>query len=153
MSEQQEIQVALQRIYVKDLSFESPHAVETFGQQWKPQVNVEMQTRNRKLADSVYEVSLEMTITTSNTDKPAFVIEVEQAGIFTIKGIDGEPLRRLMGTFCLNILFPYLRETVDSLCLKGSFPPLILAPINFDQLYEQSTRQQQNQAGAQQPNA
>ena len=150
MSEQDQIQVALQRIYVKDLSFESPSPVETFGQAWKPQVNVEMQTRNRRIADNVYEVSLEMTITSKNNDKPAFVIEVEQAGIFTIKGLEGEPLRRLMGTFCLNILFPYLRETVDGLCLKGSFPPLILAPINFDQLYEQSTRQN---AGSDQPTA
>lgn len=149
MSEDQ-IQVALQRIYVKDLSFESPNPIETFGQAWKPQVNVEMQTRNRLVAESVYEVSLEMTITSKNNDKPAFVIEVEQAGIFTIKGIEGDGLRRLMGTFCLNILFPYLRETVDSLCLKGSFPPLILAPINFDQLFEQS---QQRQAQAEQPTA
>ncbi len=141
MSEQ-EIQVALQRIYVKDLSFESPHSVETFGQAWKPQVNVEMQTRNRQIAENVYEVALEMTINTKNNDKVAFIVEVEQAGIFTIKGLEGESLRRLMGTFCLNILFPYLRETVDSLCLKGSFPPLILAPINFDQLYEQSQKQQ-----------
>ena len=140
MSEQ-EIQVALQRIYVKDLSFESPNPAEVFSQTWKPQVNVEMQTHNRKISDCTFEVALEMTITAKNNDKSAFIIEVEQAGIFTIRGIEGEPLRRLMATFCLTILFPYLRETVDSLCLKGSFPPLILAPINFDQLFEQSISQ------------
>jgi preprotein translocase subunit SecB len=139
----QEIQVALQRIYVKDLSFESPNPVEVFGQNWKPQVNVEMQTKNRKIADAAYEVSLEMTVTAKNNDMSAFVIEVEQAGIFVIKGLEGDQLRRLMGTFCLTILFPYLRETVDSLCLKGSFPPLVLAPINFDQLYDQSVKHQQ----------
>ncbi len=145
MADQDQIQVALQRIYLKDMSFESPNPVEVFGQNWKPQVNVEMQTKNRKIADGAYEVSLEMTITAKNNDKSAFVIEVEQAGIFVIKGIEGENLRRLMGTFCLNILFPYLRETVDSLCLKGSFPPLVLAPINFDQLYDQSLKQQAQQ--------
>ena len=137
----QEIQVALQRIYIKDLSFESPNPSEIFSQAWKPQVNVEMQTKNRKIADATFEVSLEMTITATNNDKPAFVIEVEQAGIFTIRGLEGEPLRRLAATFCLSILFPYLRETVDGLCLKGSFPPLILAPINFDQLYDQNIAQ------------
>jgi len=149
----QEIQVALQRIYVKDLSFESPNPVEVFGQNWKPQVNVEMQTKNRKIAESAYEVSLEMTITAKNAEKNAFVIEVEQAGIFVIKGLEGENLRRLMGTFCLTILFPYLRETVDSMCLKGSFPPLVLAPINFDQLYDQSMKQQQQQTPDNQPHA
>ncbi len=137
-----EVQVALQRIYTKDVSFESPNPVESFSQQWKPQINIEMQTKNRGIADSVYEVSLEMTITAKNNDKAAFIIEVEQAGIFTLKGIEGEQLNRLMGTFCLNILFPYLRETVDSLCLKGSFPPLVLAPINFDQLYDQRQNNQ-----------
>lgn len=144
MADNEQIQVALQRIYVKDVSFESPNPIESFSQQWKPNINVEMQTKNRKIGDSVYEVSLELTINAKNSDKPAFVIEVEQAGIFTVKGLEGEGLRRLFGTFCLNILFPYLRETVDSLCLKGSFPPLVLAPINFDQLYEQQVLKQEN---------
>ncbi len=138
MSENTEVQVALQRIYVKDISFESPNAPELFQQQWQPKVNLDLQNKSRKLGEDVYEVSLELTAKVVNADKTAFIAEVEQAGIFMIKGITGDSLNRVMGTFCLNILFPYIRETIDGLCVKGSFPPLVLAPINFDQLFEQS---------------
>ena len=142
MSENNEVQVALQRIYVKDISFESPNAPEIFQQQWQPKVNLDLQHNSKKLADDIYEVSLEITAKVENGDKTAFITEVEQAGIFMIKGISGDNLNRVMGTFCLNILFPYVRETIDGLCIKGSFPPLVLAPINFDQLFEQSLNAQ-----------
>ena len=141
MSENNEVQVALQRIYVKDISFESPNAPELFQQQWQPKVNLDLQNKSKKIGEDVFEVSLELTAKVVNADKTAFIAEVEQAGIFMIKGISGDALNRVMGTFCLNILFPYVRETIDSLCVKGSFPPLVLSPINFDQLFEQSQAQ------------
>jgi preprotein translocase subunit SecB len=144
MSQQeQKIQVALQRIYLKDLSFESPKPVANFKSQWQPKVNLDVRHQHSAIEGDLYEVSLEMTITAKNGDATAFIIELEQAGLFTLKGLEGEQLNRIMGTFCLNVLFPYARETVDNLCLKGSFPPLVLAPINFDQLYEQSRKQHQ----------
>lgn len=142
---QQQVQVALQRIYLKDASFESPDPIAAFRGQMQPQVNLDIRSHNRHIEGDIYEVTLEMTANAKHGEKPIFIIELEQAGLFMIKGLQGEALQRVMGTFCLNILFPYLRETIDSLCLKGSFPPLLLAQINFDQLYEQTRRQQQAQ--------
>jgi preprotein translocase subunit SecB len=147
MSEnKKEIQVALQRIFLSDLSFESPDPVACFKSQWQPQVNLDVRNKNKKIEDDVYQVSLEITATVKNNDKTAFIIELEQSGIFTIRGIDGGNLRRVLGTFCMNILFPYARESIDSMCLKGSFPPLVLAPINFEQLYEQSLEQNKKES-------
>lgn len=147
MSNQQaEVQVALQRLYLKDLSFESPDPISTFKSKWQPKVNLDIRNQNRKIDQDVYEVTLELTINAKNGDNVAFIIEIEQAGIFLIKGLEGDQLNRILGTFCLNVLFPYIRESIDSLCLKGSFPPLMLAPINFDQLYEQSKRRQEAEA-------
>lgn len=144
----QAIQVALQRIYLKDLSFESPDSIAAFKAQWQPKVNLDIRNKNRRLEDDLYEVVLEMTATAKIGELTAFIIEVEQAGLFAIKGIEGDTLRRVMGTFCLNVLFPYVRETIDSLCLKGSFPPLALAPVNFDQLYEQARQRAEDVPGA-----
>lgn len=137
-AENQGVQIALQRIFLGDLSFESPNAAAVFKSQWQPQVNLDVRNSHKKLEADTYQVSLEVTATAKNGDHTAFIIEAEQCGIFSIKGLEAEALKRVIGTFCLNILFPYLRETIDSMCLKGSFPPLVLAPINFDQLYEQS---------------
>ncbi|MFW7378651.1 MAG: protein-export chaperone SecB [Oligoflexus sp.] len=141
--DQQPVQVALQRIYLKDASFESPNPVAHFRSPSQPQVNLDIRSQNRNIEGDLYEVSMVLTATAKNAEQPIFIIEVEQAGLFVIKGLQGEALQRVMGTFCLNVLFPYVRETIDNLCLKGSFPPLVLAQINFDQLYEQSRRQQQ----------
>jgi len=139
----QPVQVALQRIYLKDVSFESPDPVANFRSPVQPQVNLDIRSQNRQIEGDLYEVAMVLTATAKQGEQAVFIIELEQAGLFVIKGLQGEPLQRVMGTFCLNILFPYIRETIDSLCLKGSFPPLVLSQINFDQLYEQSRRQQQ----------
>ncbi len=135
-------QFALQRIYVKDLSFEAPLGPEAFRQQWKPKVKLDLNTKNAKAEDNIYEVVLTLTITAHQEDKTAFLIEVQQAGLFLCKGLEGDQLHQVLGSVCPNILFPYAREAVDNIVLKGSFPPLMIAPVNFDALYQQAMQQQ-----------
>ncbi|MFT7108527.1 MAG: preprotein translocase subunit SecB [Psychrobacter glaciei] len=139
----------IQRIYLKDTSFESPNAPEVFRGQWKPQINLDLNTKSNKLADDTYEVVLTLTVTAKNEEQTAFLAEVHQAGIFKIEGLEGAALHQAIGAYCPNLLFPYAREAIDSLVLKGSFPALMLAPVNFDAIYAQ-TIQQQAQAAAKQ---
>jgi len=142
-------QFVIQRIYVKDMSFEAPLGVEAFGLTWKPQVNQEINSKNRKVGDNQYEVSLALTITVKLDDKVAFLVEVEQAGVFAIAGFTDAQLTQVLNTLCLQILFPYARETIDSLAVKGSFPALMLPPINFDALFAQALAQRQAEEGQQ----
>jgi len=148
MAEQQQTQFALQRFYVKDSSFESPNAPASFQKQWKPEVKLDLNSRSQKLADDTYEVEVKVTATAENDGETAFLVEVVLGGIFHIKGVEGEQLKHMLGAFCPNILFPYVRETVDQLVTKGSFPALMLAPINFDALYQQAQAQQAQQGQA-----
>ena len=150
-TEQPQQQFAMQRIYTKDLSFESPATPDIFRKQWQPAVNVDLNTKSNKVDDGGnYEVILTVTITAKMDDETAFLVEVQQAGIFLIAGFEGENLRRLLGTAAPNILFPYARENIDSLCVKGGFPALMLAPVNFEALYQQAINQaaEQNEAAA-----
>jgi preprotein translocase subunit SecB len=141
--EQAQQQFAMQRIYNKDISFESPSTPEIFKKQWQPQVNVDLNTKSNKVDDQGnFEVVLTITITAKVEEETAFLIEVQQAGIFFIAGIEGEDLRRVLGTAAPNILFPYARESIDTICVKGGFPPVMLAPVNFDALYQQALAQQ-----------
>ncbi len=140
----------IQRIFLKDTSFESPNAPQIFQGQWKPQINMDLNTKSNKLADDVYEVVLTLTVTAKNEDQTAFLAEVHQAGIFKIEGLEGPALHQAIGAFCPNLLFPYAREAIDSLVLKGSFPALMLAPVNFDAIYAQSVQKAQEQAAAKQ---
>lgn len=127
----------IQRIYVKDSSFEAPHTPELFREQWAPEVDMNLDTLSRALEDGVHEVVLQLTATVKVGKKVAFVVEVKQAGIFSIEGMPKDQLGPVLGSFCPNILFPYARETISSLVTRGGFPPLYLAPVNFDALYEQ----------------
>ena len=150
MADEQQQQFAMQRIYTKDISFESPATPGIFKKQWQPAVNVDLNTKSDKIDDNGnYEVVLSVTITAKVDEETAFLVEVQQAGIFLITGIEGEDLRRVLGTAAPNILFPYARESIDSLCVKGGFPPVMLAPVNFDALYQQALAQAQAQAQAQ----
>jgi preprotein translocase subunit SecB len=145
--EQPQQQFAMQRIYNKDISFESPSTPEIFKKQWQPQVNVDLNTKSDKVDDQGnFEVVLTITITAKVEEETAFLIEVQQAGIFFIAGFEGEDLRRILGTAAPNILFPYARESIDTICVKGGFPPVMLAPVNFDALYQQALAQAQAQA-------
>ena len=131
-----ETQFVLQRIYVKDLSFESPKSPDAFLQQWKPQINLELNSSHNSLGDDNYEVVLSLTITARNeAEEAVYLVEVQQAGIFLVRGMEGETLAQTLGSFCPSVLFPYAREAVDSVVIKGSFPALMLAPVNFDAVY------------------
>lgn len=141
-------QFAMQRVYVKDLSFESPTTPAVFKQDWKPQMNVDLNTRSGKIDGDNYEVVLTLTITAKLGEETAFLIELQQAGIFLVHGVEGEELRRVLATLCPNMLFPYAREAIDGVITRGTFPALMLAPVNFDALYVQALQQAQERAQA-----
>ena len=140
MSEQaQESTFVLQRIYVKDMSFESPRAPDAFLKQWKPNVGLELNVSNVSIGEDNFEVTLGLTVTAKNeAEEVIYLIELQQSGIFVIKGVSEQVLTQTLGSLCPNVLFPYARETLDSIATKGSFPPLMLAPINFDTMYAQT---------------
>lgn len=145
MTEQAQQQFALQRIYIKDVSFETPQGHDAFRQQWKPRVNLEMNTKQTRIDDNNFEVVLTLSATATVEEKTAFLAEVHQAGIFFVDGVAEPQLRQVLATVCPNILFPYAREAIDNLVVRGSFPPLMLAPVNFDALYQQAIAQAQEQ--------
>ncbi len=142
----QEAQFLIQRVYIKDLSFEAPGAPETFQQKWEPDLSLDLQTSNTKLEADVYEVVLHVTATVKNQNNTAFLVDVKQAGIFTISGAPNEQLDHLLGSFCPSILYPYAREAITSEVIRGSFPQLVLAPVNFDALYMQQKEKKESQA-------
>ncbi|SDK64173.1 protein-export chaperone SecB [Microbulbifer yueqingensis] len=145
-AEASNVQFQMQRIYLKDLSFETPMGAEVFKKQWKPQVNQELNTKTAKIDEGLYEVALTLTITTKLEEETAFLVEVQQAGLFAIQGLEGQQLAQALNTACPQILFPYAREVVDNVVTKGSFPALMLPPINFDALFAAAMQQAQQQA-------
>lgn len=146
MSEEQKRAFQVQRIYVKDVSFEVPGAPDVFTQAGQPKVNVQLGQQARRLNDTDFEVVLEITVTAEVNEKTAYIAEVKQAGIFTISGAEKAELEQLLGAYCPNLLFPYVRESIASLTGKGSFPPFHLQPINFDALYQQSQAKRAEEA-------
>ncbi len=144
--EQPSPQFSVQRVYIKDASFESPNAPGIFISPWQPEVGLEMNTQTSQLGDNAYEVILTLTVTVKNEDKTAFLVELQQAGIFTIAGLAEAEMHHTLGAFCPSILFPYAREAIDNLVTKASFPALMLSPVNFDALYTQQVAQAQQQA-------
>jgi len=151
MSEENQ-QFAIQKIYLKDVSFESPNSPQAFTEgDWKPQINVQINSSNRAIAQDTYEVVLDITVTAKQQENTAFLVEVKQAGVFTIAGFDAENLGGMVGAFCPETLFPFAREAVAELIAKGGFPQLYLAPVNFNALYAQQLQQQaaaQSEQGA-----
>lgn len=140
----------IQRIYIKDLSFEAPNSPHTFSQTWKPEVQLNLETKSSRLQDNQHEVILTITANVTSNTKSAFLVEVHQAGIFDISGLSPEQLHHTLGSFCPNILFPYAREAISDVVVRGGFPQLLLAPVNFDALYNQHIEEQKKNA-AQQP--
>jgi len=133
----------VQRVYVKDLSFEAPNTPHTFVEDWKPEVQLNLETKSNRIQDNIHEVVLSVTATVTTSKKPAFIVEVHLAGVFLMSGIANDQLRQMLGSFCPNILFPYAREVISDLVVRGGFPQLILAPVNFDALYAQHLEDQQ----------
>ena len=144
----QERQFSIQRIYTKDISFETPNTPEIFTVEWKPEINVNLNNAVKDLGEGNLEVALTVTVTAKIGEKTAFLAEATQAGIFLARGIPEEEMGPLLGVYCPNVLFPYLREVISDLITRGSFPQFLLAPVNFEALYAQQM-QQQNQAGGQ----
>lgn len=144
-------QFAIQKIYLRDASFESPNAPDIFTREWHPDVNLDLNTNAQPIAENVYEVVLSLTATVKNQDDTAFLVEIQQAGIFTISGFADADMGHMLGSFCPNILFPYAREAISDLVTKGGFMPLLLAPVNFDALYAQHLAQQQQNQAAETP--
>lgn len=142
-TESSQPQFAIQRIYLKDLSFETPSTPQIFNGQGEGSVNVELNSSANHLADSVYEVVLSLTVTNKLADKVAYLVEVKQAGIFALSGFSAQDLNGMLHSYCPNILFPYVREVISDVVSKGSFPQLVLAPINFDAIYAQHLQKQQ----------
>jgi preprotein translocase subunit SecB len=144
-SAEQKTEFAIQRIYTKDLSFEAPNTPQIFQTEWAPQVDINLKSDTQKLTADVGEVVLKITVTVKLKDKTAFLIEVHQAGIFTLKGFSEEQLHPLLGSFCLSIIFPYAREVISETIIRGGFPPLYLAPINFDAYYQENVAKEKQE--------
>jgi preprotein translocase subunit SecB len=140
--QQEEPQFIIQRIYAKDISFESPHAPEIFAQEWQPETNLQLNTNVNPLDDEHYEVELIITVTVKSGENTAFLVEVNQAGVFFITGYETDYQNQLLASYCPTSLFPYAREAIANLVSKGGFPELHLSPINFDALYAQRLEEQ-----------
>lgn len=141
MSDEQALpQLALERIYTKDMSLEVPSAV-VFTREWNPEFDINLSSSAEKLDDEHYQIILTVNVTANNAGETAFIAEVHQAGIFMMQNIPEEQLGAILGAYCPNVLFPYAREAVSDLVTRGSFPQLLLAPVNFDQAYQQSLEQ------------
>ncbi len=149
MSEQQAKQLTLQKIYIKDLSFESPKAPAVFNTQVTPQTQLNMRSSAREVAPNTQEVTLTLTVEAKDQDSTLFLVEIAQAGIFTLQGYNEQERSMLIGSYCPSTLYPYAREAVSDIVVKGGFPQLLLQPINFDALYMQAMQQRQQQDAVQ----
>jgi len=133
---------AIQRIYLKSLNYSAPDSPSVFQEAWKPTIDMQIQTNTSKLSEGLHEAVIKVTVTGKSNNKPVFTVEVEQAGIFVINRFTTEQLGMVLGGMCPNILFPYAREAITELATRGTFPPIYLAPINFDAVYTQALQKQ-----------
>lgn len=136
----QQVQIGLARIYVKDVSFESPQAPQLFTKQWQPEVKMQVAVRPRRIEDHLWEVTLEISLDAKEGQKTGFMLEVEHSGLFEIQGASEAQLDHILSVFCPSTVFPYTRQLIDQILLQGGFPPLMLAPINFEQLRKQDSQ-------------
>jgi preprotein translocase subunit SecB len=150
--QQDQRQFGIQRIYLKDVSFETPNSPDIFRQEWKPENNLNINSAVKPINDNAYEVVLTLTLTTKLGDKTAYLIEVQQAGIFTLQGFSDQEKAPMLGAYCPNVLFAYAREVITDLASKGSFPQMILQPVNFDALFMQHQQELAKRAKAEKAN-
>ena len=142
-AQEQQPVFTIEKIYVKDLSLEVPNAPQVFLERDTPKVDIQIGTRASTLDDGHYEVVLTVTATAKLGDKTVFLIEAHQAGIFQVRNLPRESIEPVLGVTCPNILFPYARETVSDAIVRAGFPPFLLAPVNFEALYQQRMQQAQ----------
>ena len=145
--EQPQPSFQIEKIYVKDLSLEIPAGPQAFLQQAQPQLEVQINTAGCNFADGYYEVSVTCTVTAKTEERTIFLAEAVQAGIFSVRNVPAQELDPLLNIGCPTILFPYLRETISDLVVRGGFPPVLLAPVSFEALYMQRLQQQAPQGG------
>ncbi len=146
-AEQQTAQISLQKIYVKDFSFESPNAPKVFREELRPQTQLNLRSGHRQIDDEEFEVVLTVTVDAKTDDTTVFLVEVQQAGLFRLGGVTEAQREVLLGSFCPGVLYPYVREAISSTVQRGGFPEFLLQPIDFDSLYAQSRREAAAQAG------
>lgn len=151
--EQQKPRFVIQKVYTKDVSFESPNSPDMFREEWRPKLDLQLGNEYKRIDDDNHEVVLSVTVTAKVDDKVAFLVEVKQAGIFTLTGYSNDEMGPLLGSYCPTTLFPFVREVVSDLVLKGGFPQLVLAPVNFDAMYMHQKEMAQKQAQEAQPQA
>jgi len=137
MSDAQQPTFGIEKIYVKDVSLEVPGGPQTFMQQEQPQLEVQITQQSQRVNDVLYEVTLVVTVTAKTGDKTLFLVEASQAGVFQIRNVSESDLPPVLGVVCPNVLFPYVRETVSDLINRAGFPPVLLAPVNFEAIYQQ----------------
>ena len=148
--QQNQQQFAIQKIYLKDVSFESPNAPVIFTEgegKFQPEINVQINTEVQTVSEDTHEVTLTVTVTAKQNDKTAFLAEVKQSGIFQMSGFEKEQMGGMLGAYCPEALFPFARETIADLVAKGGFPQVLLAPVNFNAMYMQHQQQQAQQSG------
>jgi preprotein translocase subunit SecB len=143
MSEAQQPHFSIEKVYVKDMSLEIPNAPEIFLQRENPQIEIQLNSQGKGISEGMFEVVLTVTVTAKLADKTMFLVEVGQAGIFQILNVPDADLEPILAVACPNILFPYARETVSDCINRAGFPPLLLAPVNFEALYQQRLAQAQ----------
>jgi preprotein translocase subunit SecB len=141
----QEKNVIIQKIYVKDMSFETPNSPQIFQEKWDPKIDMNLNAEPKKLDENLVEVILTVTITVKIGEKTAYLCEIQQSGIFSIQGFSEQEIGPLLGIYCPNVIFPYARETVSDLVNRGGFPPMMLVPVNFEAVYAKHVQQMQQQ--------
>jgi preprotein translocase subunit SecB len=139
-------QLSVQKIYLKDVSFEAPTAPAIFQEQVQPRIDMNLTQKVTNLGENMFEVVLAITVTCKAGEKTAYLCEVQQAGVFGCAGFDATQLDAVLGTYCPHVLFPYVRQVISDLIQSGGFPPLFLQPINFEQVYGDSLKRRQGQA-------
>ena len=148
VAQEQQPGFSIEKIYVKDVSLEIPHAPQIFTDRTQPQVSIELSNLAQQVEENVFEVAIKVTVTSKIADKTVFLVEVTQAGIFQIRNVPAENMEMIVGITCPNILFPYLRESVSDLVVRAGFQPVLLNPINFEALFAQQKQQEAEQAGS-----
>jgi preprotein translocase subunit SecB len=139
--------LAVQSVYLKDCSYEAPKGPRVEGQ-WSPQISLDINTTSNVLSPDLHEVVITVTVGAKQGETTAFLVEVKQAGLFVMKNLGPEDLRRAIGTICPNMLFPYARVAVSQLVTQGGFPNFVLPPVDFDQLYARGLAQNAAQQAA-----
>lgn len=139
------------RLYIKDLSYEAPHVpLQFLEKEYSPKIDLELSSYSQGLNEDTHEVVLRVLVTAKQNEKTVFLLEIQYGGVFTLRRFPENQLKHMLGSFCPNILFPYVRGLVDDLVTRGGFPALYLAPVNFDALYAQYLQRMEQEAQAKQ---